>query len=64
MLSSLRYFGKKAKGIIFSEFRLRISLEDERTDRQDVFEFEGGIGAFVEHLNKNKTPLFRKYFTL
>ncbi len=37
-------------------------MKDERTDKEDVFEFEGGISAFVQHLNKNKTPLFEDVF--
>lgn len=34
-----------------------INLVDERTDAKDRFEFEGGIQAFVKHLNRNKTPV-------
>jgi DNA gyrase subunit B len=36
---------------------VRITLTDERDDRTDVFQFAGGIEAFVKHLNRNKTPI-------
>ena len=37
---------------------LRVVMRDERSDKSHDFKYEGGIVAYVELLNKNKTVLF------
>lgn len=39
---------------------LEIILEDLRTERKEVFKYEGGISSFIEYLNKNKNVLHPK----
>ena len=36
---------------------LSITLADERTDKSETFKYEGGIKAFIEHLNQNKKKI-------
>ncbi len=36
---------------------LSIELRDARTGQNEVFSFPAGLQTFVEHINKNKTPL-------
>lgn len=36
---------------------LRIILRDDRTDKKDIFVYEGGISEYVKLLNDKKTPI-------
>ena len=51
---------QRLRELAFLNKGLKIKLEDERTDKETVFEFGGGIVSFVDYLNKNKNPLHNK----
>jgi DNA gyrase subunit B len=51
---------QRLRELAFLNKGLKIKITDERSDKEALFEFAGGIISFVEHLNKNKNPLHPK----
>ena len=37
---------------------LKIVLHDEKAEKEEIFDYEGGIASYVEFLNHNKTVMF------
>lgn len=50
---------QRLRELAFLNKGLKIKLLDERTEKEAVFEFDGGVISFVEYLNKNKNPLHK-----
>jgi DNA gyrase subunit B len=51
---------QRLREMAFLNKGLKITILDERTDKNQEFLYKGGIISFVEHLNKNKTVLHPK----
>src|SRR5688572_6945155 len=57
---SFETLSQRLRELAFLNKGLLITIADERTEKRHDFHYTGGIISFVEHLNKNKTPLHDK----
>jgi len=53
---------RRLRELAFLNKKVRLTIEDERSDNKDQFYYKGGLVSFVEYLNKINMPLHKPIF--
>ncbi len=54
----------RLRELAFLNKNLKISITDQRSNKEHVFFYEGGIVSFVESVNAKKTPIFEDIISI